>query len=263
MSTLTIFKSTFVNALRASIPINLDKYLREDVWIYESYKRSACEMQTNVEVAETLSLELPADDDFKDAENAIQFHKALRHLTPLQASDPRLWTWLAHVEFWPYMRLRWNVSKHMADRDRAARFVETRYFVAQSQSRALLRHGIARLWWTAQLSHDPDREDPYELTRVLLSNLDVTQQIVERGMGRAINIIHGFLAFLLDNKDQLLIGGNENRELIRRLAKHLNMHGGVCVLDLLKQEEVKKLLKEELDRIQRSKSSDVAGGNAA
>jgi hypothetical protein len=218
--------------------------------------RSNREMPTNVELAEALCLDFPEDGDRKDTENAIRFHKALRHHTPLQARDPRLWTRLAHVEFWPYMRLRWDVGKHMANRDRAARFVETRYFVAQSQSRALLRHGIARLWWTAQLSNDPDRENPYELTTVLLSTLDITQQIVERGMGRANNIIKGFLAFLLGNGDVLLGGGDKNRTRIRLLAKHLNMYGGVCVLDLLTQGEVMEILAKGFSRIRDSEAAD-------
>jgi len=255
MSLLTIFKGTFVNALRSSIPPNLEKYLRDDVWVSESSTRSNREMETNVEVAEPLCLEFPTNGDHKDTENAIHFHKALRHLTPLQARDPRLWTRLSHVELWPYMRLRWDAAKHMANRDRAARFVEARYFVAQSQSRALLRHGIARLWWTAQLSHDPDRENPYELTTVLLSTLDITQQIVERGMGRANNIIRGFLAFLQRNSDTLLTGGDKNRARIRRLAKHLNMLGGVCVLDLLSQSEVTDILAKELERILSSENA--------
>jgi hypothetical protein len=257
MSSLTIFKSTLVNALRSSIPANLDKYLRDDVWMAEVSTRNNREMPTNVELAETLCLDFPEDGNHKDTENAIRFHKTLRHLTPLQARDPRLWTRLAHVEFWPYMRLRWDVEKHMANRDRAARFVETRYFVAQSQSRALLRHGIARLWWTAQLSHDPERENPYELTMVLLSTLDITQQIVERGMGRANNIIKGFLGFLLSNGAVLLGGGNRNRMRIRLLAKHLNMYGGVCVLDLLSQGEVMEILAKEFARI---RDAEDAGG---
>lgn len=249
MGSLTIFKSTLVNALRSSIAINLDKYLCEDVWVADVSTRSHREMRTGVELAEVLRLEFPENGLHKDTENAIRFHKALRHLTPLQARDPRLWTRFSHMDFWPYMRLRWPVEKHMANRDRAVRFVESRYFVAQSQSRALLRHGLARLWWTAQLSHDPDRENPYELTTVLLSTLDITQQIVERGMGRANNIIRGFLEFLLRNGDTLLTGGDKNRARIRRLAKHLNMYGGVCILDLLSQGEVLEILAKELARI--------------
>ena len=246
MSSLTIFKSTLVNALRSSISVNLDKYLRDDVWVTEVSTKSNRDMQTGVELAEPLNLAFPENGNLKDIENAIRFHKALRHLTPLQARDPRLWTRLAHMELWPYMRLRWPVEKHVSNRDRATRFVESRYFVAQSQSRALLRNGVARLWWTAQLSHDPDRNNPYELTTVLLSTLDITQQIVERGMGRATNIIRGFLEFLLRNSATLLTGGDKNRARIRKLAKHLNMYGGVCVLDLLSHAEIMGLLDKEL-----------------
>jgi hypothetical protein len=249
MSSLTIFKSTLANALRSSISMNLDNYLRDDVWVSEVSTKSNRDMQTGVEITEPLYLAFPENGNLKDIENAIRFHKTLRHLTPLQARDARLWTRLAHMEFWDYMRLRWPVEKHMSNRDRAVRFVESRYFVAQSQSRALLRNGIARLWWTAQLSHDPDRDNPYELTTILLSTLDITQQIVERGMGRASNIIKGFLEFLLRNRETLLTGGDKNRTRIRRLAKHLNMYGGVCILDLLTKAEVMDLLTKELARI--------------
>ncbi len=249
MSSLTIFKSTFVNALQSSVTVNLDKYLRDDVWISEVSTKSIAELHTGVELLSPPHLVFPEDSNLKDIENAIQLHKALRHLTPLQARDPRLWTRLSHVELWPYMRLRWPAERHMLNRDKAARFIESRYFVAQSQSRALLRNGIARLWWIAQLSFDPDRDNPYELTRVLLSTLDITQQIVERGMGRASNIIKGFLEFLMRNSDILLSGGNKNRARIRLLAKYINLCGGICVLDLLSQGEVMDLLNNELARI--------------
>lgn len=249
MSTIVIFKSTLTNALRSSVRANLNKYLQNDAWAAEVSSKSARDMATGVEVTEPICLDFPENGNLKDTENAIRFHKALRHLTPLQARDPRLWTRMTHVDFWQYMRLRWPVEKHMDNEDRAVRFVESHYFVPQSQSRALLRNGIARLWWTAQLSHDADRGNPYELTTVLLSTLDITQQIVERGMGRANNVIKGFLEFLLLNSSALLTGGNKNRARIRRLAKHLNMHGGVCVLDLLSQNEVIDLLNRELSRI--------------
>jgi hypothetical protein len=249
MSSLVIFKSTIVNALRSSISTNLDKYLSDDAWTDEVSTVSSRDMPTGMEPAGLLNLDLPENGNLKDIENAIQIHKALKHLTPLQARDPRLWTRLAHVEFWSYMRRRWPAENHISDRQKAARFVESRYFVAQSQSRALLRNGIARLWWTAQLSHDADRDNPYELTTVLLSTLDITQQIVERGMGRARNIVKGFLELLLRNAETLLTGGNNNRSRIRRLAKYINMYGGVCVLDLLSQGEVIDLLDKELSRI--------------
>lgn len=257
MSSVVIFRSAFVNALRSSVRINLNKYLQNALWVAEVSTKSAREMQTGVEITEPVCLDFPESGSLKDTVNAIRFHKALRHLTPLQARDPRMWTRMAHVDFWQYMRMRWPVEKQMSNENRAVRFVESRYFVPQAQSRALLRNGIARLWWTAQLSHDPERGNPYELTTVLLSTLDITQQIVERGMGRANNIIKGFLEFLLRNSGTLLTGGDKNRARIRRLAIHLNMHGGVCVLDLLSQSEVISLLDGELSRILEAEACDV------
>ena len=47
-------------------------------------------------------------------------------------------------------------------------------------SRALTRSGMARLWWYAHLTDDPVRPGPYELTRVLLSDLDWAQSVLER-----------------------------------------------------------------------------------
>ena len=259
MSSLVIFKSTLVNALRSSVRMNLKKHLQNAVWVAEVSTKSAREMQTGVEISEPLYLDFPENGNLKDTVNAIRFHKALRHLTPLQARDPRMWTRMAHVDFWQYMRLRWRVEKHMSNENRAVRFIEAHYFVPQAQSRALLRNGIARLWWTAQLSHDPDRENPYELTAVLLSTLDITQSILERNMGRANNIIKGFLGFLLQNSGTLLTGGNKNRARIRGLAKHLNMYGGVCVLDLLTQTEVISLLDKELSRILTAEVHETEG----
>ena len=256
MSSAVIFKSTLVYALRSSVRMNLKKYLQNDLWVAEVSTKSSRDMQTGVEITEPLCLDYPENGNLKDTENAIRFHKALRHLTPLQASDPRLWTRMTHVDFWQYMRMRWPVERHMINENRAVRFVESRYFVPQAQSRALIRNGIARLWWTAQLSHDPDRENPYELTTVLFSTLDITQQILERGMGRANNIIKGFLEFLLRNSGTLLTGGDKNRDRIRRLAKRLNMHGGVCVLDLLSRSEVIDLLDKELSRIHEAEAAE-------
>lgn len=259
MGSIIIFRNSLVNTLRSSVPANLNKYLRDDPWIEEVSTRSAREMPTTVELAGPIPLESPENGNLKDTENAIHLHRALCHLTPLQARDPRLWTRMCHVEFWPYMRLRWPVDKHMGNPARAVRFVESRYFVAQSQSRALVRNGMARLWWTAQLSHDGELENPYELTTVLLSTLDITQQILERGIGRADNVLKGFLAFLLRNSNTILKGGDTNRARIRLLAKHLNMYGGISVLDCLRQSDVMDLLETELTRILQNEARPSVG----
>jgi hypothetical protein len=247
---VTIFRSAFALTLRTNVPSNLQKYERNDAWAASVGNRISREFETKFEMRNRLELDEPDNGNHKDLENAIRIHKAFRQLTPLQARDPRLWTRLGHVDLWAYMRKRWPVERFAKNRDKAVRFIEARYFVPQSQSRALLRNGIARLWWTAHLSHDPSRKNPYELTAVLLSTLDITQQILERNMGRSRSVLLGFLEFLLVNKRLLLSGGDENRVRIRKLAKFLNVYGGVAILDCLSQAEITKLLNSELRRIE-------------
>jgi hypothetical protein len=255
---LTIFKDNFVVKLRTSVPDNLTRYQQDDVWVSQLDTRNLREMETKVELKSKLELQDPDKGDLKDLENAVRVHKALSHLSPLQARDARVWTYLSHVTLWPYMRRRWKVEKHIKDVGKAERYVLAHYFVAQKQSRALLRSGISRLWWTAHLTHDEKRINPYELTAVLFKTLDISQTILERNMGRAPAVLAGFLEFLLRNRDLLLTGGDANRIRIRRLAMYLNLYGGVSVLDCLNESEIIKLLGAELDQIMSSEQELVA-----
>ncbi len=249
MQKLVIFRNSFVNVLRVNISEHLAMYQRDDSWVGQHGTRASRDIDTQVELKSSLELDEPMEGNLKDLENAIRVHRALRHLTPLQARDPRLWTRISHVDGWKYMRKRWPVERFSSDAGKATRFVEARYFITRNEGRAILRNGIARLWWTAYLSYDASRTNPYELTAVLLSTLDITQQILERNMGRSPVIVSSFLEFLSLNRETLLTGGDINRERIRRLAKFLNLYGGVCLLDCLKQGDITKLLESELGRI--------------
>jgi hypothetical protein len=255
MPCLTVFRNAFATGLLGNVKANLEKYRRNDKWVLELASPSTRDLQTRIEIKTPINLDEPDDDNFKDLENAIRIHKLLSQLTPLQARDPRLWTRLKHVDCWSYMRKRWPLERFGTDNDKGARFIVNRYFVSQSESRSLLRNGIARLWWTAHMSYDEQRTNPYELTTVLLHRLDITQQLLERNMGRAPAIVMGFLEFLMQNKDKLLTEGDHSRERIRTLAKFVNMHGGVCLLDSLTQTDIVKLLEGELGRIIETEAS--------
>jgi hypothetical protein len=249
MKKLTIFKMPFVNELRRSIKDNLPKYTADKPWVNEIGFAATRDLETHLELQKPLDLLNPEGDDLKDLENAIRVHKALRQLSPLQARDPRLWVRLAHSELWNYMRKRWPAERYLKDGEKAVRVITERYFVPQSQSRALLRNGIARLWWTAHLSFDSSRANNYELTGMLLASLDITQQILERNMGRAPAVLKGFLDFLSRHAQPLLQGGDANRKRIRRLAIFLNLQGGVSILDCLDQEDIINHLEGEFARI--------------
>src|SRR5882762_1693121 len=184
MPALTAFRNAFTTGLLGNVKVNLEKYRSNAPWALGLGSPSSRDLVTKIELKNSLKLDEPDENNLKDLENAIRIHTVLK-LTPLEARDPRIWTRLTHVDCWNYMRKRWPLERFSTDSDKGARFIVSRYFVSQAESRALLRNGVARLWWIAQMSHDPERTNPYELTAVLLHRLDITQQLMERNMGRA------------------------------------------------------------------------------
>jgi len=250
MAKLIVMRDRVVNKLRLQLKDNLELYHRDDSWIAEI--AGAESKETSLDFRAELELVDPVGVDLKDFENSVRVHKALPELTPLQARDPRLWTYLAHVQCWAYMRKRWDATQ--SKDDAAIRYILSHYFVPQNQSRALIRNGIARLWWFAHLTFDAARENPYELTSVLYESLDIAKNMLERNLGRAPSVLTGFLEFLF-LKTELLKGGNANREKIRKLSRFLNLYGGVCLLDTLSKARIMDLLEKEYEKISAGKDA--------
>jgi hypothetical protein len=246
---LEIYREAAVNALAAAIPQNLGKYNSSKSWAASVSGLVSSTIPTKLEPTRKIELEFPEDGEHHDFRNAVRLHKALPDLTPLQARDPRLWTRLAHVDCWDYMRARWDVTRNGSDRNKAIRFIRDRYFVMRNESRALLRHGIARLWWNAHLTYDANRTNPYELTAVLLSRLDITQQLTERNFGRCRRVLHAFLGFLQSRQKTLLTKGEDSRRQIRQLAAHVNLTGGTTILDVLSEAQVSSILEERFGSV--------------
>ena len=159
---LELFRNNFVLHLRAAIGENLARYSERKPFAGRGAPRDQIRLTSALEPCVPLRLELPDGRDLKDLENAKIVHRAFPELTPLQARDPRLWTRLTHVECWDYMRKRWDVDRVVGADSRKEEFLRWRYFLRRHESRALLRNGIARLWWYAHLTHDRNRADPYE-----------------------------------------------------------------------------------------------------
>lgn len=243
---LDLFKSHHVRHLRGNVAQNLERYSDNKPWAGKPTGNGQVQLSSSLEPAIPLELELPDGDGSKDLENTKIVFGAFPNLTPLQARDPRLWTRLTHMECWKYMRKRWDSSRHNGDDAKKQRYILEHYFVRQNQSRMLLRNGISRLWWYGYLTYDPKRADPFELTAVLLSYLDIAQQVLERNMGRAHSVRIGFLDYLRDNWDNLGTSSEQRRRRIRELAKSLNLRGGAMLLDCLTVPEVQSILDEEL-----------------
>ena len=119
-----------------------------------------------------LDLVLPTlDPSMGDYANTIAIHRAFKDiLTPKQASNPYLWSYLAQCEYWPYTAKRWASPGMSVDT-----IIQRFFCYTEKGSRiGFLRNSISRLWWAGYLTYQEDKPgNPYELTKLLYSNSDI------------------------------------------------------------------------------------------
>lgn len=165
-----------------------------------------------------------------DYENSIKIFDALERLTPVQANDHRIWVTMTHKIFFDYTLLRWKINDESSSRSLIDRF----HFEGLGQvTRA--RNSLSRLWWSAYITHDKKRSNPFDLTKLLWSKQDIYMGILERKFGSYPNVVKGFLEFYSQNL-------NLKEDEIRRLFVALNALGGVKPLAIFNQNEIKEKL---------------------
>lgn len=229
---------------------SLESYFKETFPINES------ELWTSSIVTEgnIPDLQITVDGcDSPDLENAILLYKYYGNLDETQASDPRLWAYLSHIEFRKYTLARWGIKgtfedlKRTEEKVRAINYVYEHWFAGEND-RDLRRHAISRLWWATHLTYAPWESDPeffkdlknedtYYYTRVLFLTQDIYQQLLERSMGRSNRILISVLDYLSKNPKFA-----QSRESIRTLMKELNLVYGTKKIITLEADTLKDLI---------------------
>lgn len=204
-------------------------------WLHSFFNNSKWIGDTGIDVLEeNLLLPQNASPD-KDGSSAERLYALLKDkITPAQAADPRLWTYLSHETCWDYMIKRWNPAKIQAGGKTTD--IERRYFVKGTAIRSFTRHGIARLWWLAHLTYDRKRNDPYELTKVLFRDQNIQHHLLERNFGMNRNVLHAILDIIKDDESLFLVPNVQTKML--NLGKLINRWGGVRMLDHLSKEDI-------------------------
>ncbi len=249
MEKLVFLREAALERLRIDAATNLGSYESDVPWVDKYFAGTHWNHPSNRVGAPPLTLQVPESKSAytdSDLANTRIVYEGLRHLTPLQAAQPRLWAYMTHHTHWQYMRRRWPVE---GDSERnGAIFIKERYLFGPNLARALVRNGIARLWWYGYCSYDSRRSDPFELTAVLLKNLDVTQSILERSFSLNTSVTQTLLEALWEREQQHW--PFYNREKVRLLARHLVRVGGVTILDALNKRDLRALIDAKIDQLE-------------
>lgn len=118
----------------------------------------------NVYKPEGLLDRLDPDDDFT---TAVELYKAYDTVTPLLASLPDLWVYLAHVDLFPYVQQR---HSDVLKDDVTEKYIVSHWF---ENDVSVFRMALPSAWWSVYLSVDNERENPFELTEILFKNQEL------------------------------------------------------------------------------------------
>jgi len=141
-----------------------------------------------------------------------------------------------------------NSSLSIKDKQSIARFMLQHWFVYPLNAKNLLRNDISSMWWRVYLTYDPDRKDPYELTKELFSMQDYTRHF-QGSLSRNKTYIHAILEFVLNNKE---IFSKFKEGKIRLLMRRSNQVAGYrCFSGLDKKDIMSQFsdLRKELESV--------------
>lgn len=236
-------KQKALDLLDKSISDNVGKYKSEESWVesfFISNDMPKYYFDTEIDVPDYELIKGGPETDFQNAKTIYEAYSTL--LNPVQASDLRLWAYLAHIQHWDYMYERWKIDYSDEEEqddpeegkktpeEKAVDRVGTRYFFKASKGKAFVRQGIARLFWSAYLTYDAENENPYEYTEFFFSKQDIFTSITERSYARNKTFILSALKELKKHPDM-------SREDIRLFLAKLNQSGAITLLDSLDEEE--------------------------
>ncbi len=228
MNKQKIFKASYIRKLQGRVENheNLDFYNKPEFIIDENQVRILPEIKQPV----NLYAKMNPNDDFQSAVALFEVYKDLK---PIEASDHRLWTYLSHVDLFPYMQERWNGEK-------SSKYILDHWFLQSSSQSNLLSDNLSGLWWAVHISKDETRDNKYELTKVLFKQRDFAfRTLGTYKLARHKEAVLGILEFMKENEEVL---SYKRQKKSRLITGYLNMYGGTKPLSYYSKNHFKVVL---------------------
>lgn len=179
-----------------------------------------------------------------DMDNAPLVHQYLGEMDRANASDARLWTYLALGTYRAYMEARWPLSISTTHDDAWKRRVKDRWLLhSGSVTRGrLIRHGIARLWWVAHLAYSPHaphglaKDDPYAYAREAFKSEDRLNALFDREVGAFPEVMIAVLDYAAES------GTKATDKHLHRIMQYLTLVHGYRDVGALDTTEIRSLI---------------------
>jgi hypothetical protein len=185
-----------------------------------------------------------------DVDNAPLVHQYLGEMDRANASDARLWSYLALATYRTYMEKRWPLVVSSADADAWKRRVRDRWILhTGSVTRGrLVRHGIARLWWVCHLTIELNasegiaKNDVYGYSREVFKSEDRLNAIFDREVGA----YHTVMRVVLDHAAKLEKKATD--KYLHKIMQYLTLVHGYRDIGILRFPEICNLVNKAAAR---------------
>lgn len=155
-----------------------------------------------------------------DCNNAILLHQNLKGITRAMATDERLWAGIAVTIGYDYLLYRWPLDKMTK--------LTYRWIFYTPGRRKLFYHGIARLWWYAELTYDKNADDPYHLTRFVYKYPHIMEKMIYRNYSMNERIRFNIINSLLELEKK---GTPITYNVMAKTYREISKLGSVMLID--------------------------------
>lgn len=237
---LIYFTKDAYKLLKKDLNLNKENYYSEEPWLNEYFAVAGLD-----EFYKTSSITVPnielvcsgEDTETKNRDDLINikvlYSEYRDKITPLQASDPLLWSALCHITFKDYILKRWRKADDTVS-------IDKRFFATEGRSSLLYYNAISRLWWSGYLTYDEENKfNPWYLTETLFSAQQIQKDLFDQPFSMNRTIVKGLLSALKRMQDEQ---GNACTTIFRKCCdSYLNHYGAVSILDTLSSAEIEDI----------------------
>lgn len=253
---LIYFTKEAYKLLKKDLNSNKDNYYNDDPWLTEYFTSAGLDefYKTSSITVPNLQLFYSGDDTESKNKDDLLNIKILYSgykdkLSPLQASDPLLWSALCHITFKQYVLNRWK-------KDDGTVRLDQRFFATEGRASLLYYNAVSRLWWSGYLTYDEDKAstNPWYLTETLFSAQQIQKDLFDQPFSMNRTIVKGLLMALKRVQEE---NGNSCTTIFRKCCdSYLNHYGAVSILDTLTSEEIEDIAYKYMKTLVKTTSTD-------
>ncbi len=242
--------------LKKDLDVNKDKYYRDDPWLSEYFAKVGLDefYKTSSIVVSNLQLSCSGDDvESKNNDDLLNikllYSDYKDKITPLQASDPLLWSALCHIPFKEYVLQRWK-------KDDGTVRLDQRFFATEGRASLLYYNAISRLWWSGYLTYDETRAstNPWHLTETLFSAQQIQKDLFDQSFSMNRTVVKGLLSALKIMQEE---NGNKCTAIFRACCdSYINHYGAVSILDTLSADDIETIAYNYMKKLVKTTSTN-------